>query len=715
MAHAPGNPDVQEWSEQDIAAMDLGYPEYTTRPCYNVEHHEEKDYIRSLLVWRENTEYYPETSKEHEVCYIIPAQVMVQVIVQNKYDVIVPNKNKPSERILCPKTLQDMYEAEDAVRRYARNAANCMLYAKLPYYPMQHNLPVVRMLQTRYNFKKWKPAPPTQQDWRAFIYAPTNIRYMKVTYAANCRHKTGAWDEHPWCAACILEAGIKPCAHPDEETDDPCYICATMSREAIIAYLKRIEEWSKPDEKGKKKTPKSRRLPTRIGCQVHADLANAPGAETDVNPAWAKGKLGICRPATVIPMYGVMEEMMRWTANQRLGAAKRHMRLFKQRYTEDREHYADELAWPDLKIYEKNDSDDEGDGDDELNPPESEKDDDSMDVDEEDNHRKEQSSKPQTPRRRKKSPRKRDSKRKETKIQKYQRMLREKDQELSALRSELKKSKKEVTELRNRTKPKDVKWRGNSAPCTIPTSNIYRTYDYHRALQAAARMSDDVKFIEPEVEPASKKRKTMHRSLLATKKKHFVADEDILSKVDKVLDEYAEDPWNPEFETSVDLCLADFAPSNILSEPPSTEPDMHGNRPGDADEVPVTQKEIVRLDAVNRAMVKIHETEEAFISALLDKMDISQITVEKEPDDAIVLEAMRQNHLSKETLLAEATAIVIATRRRDNVMRQNVPDHHRAAIIAHSVLPKEKSLIMRDRETQQGQGPSTNRNLTQCS
>ena len=706
--------DVEPYSPEDIAAMKVSYPEYTTEPTYDVSNHEEKSYIRSLLVWRENTEYYPTTEEKYEVCYIIPAQVMVQVIVQNAYDVIIPNKNKPENRILCPKSVNDMYVAEGEVQKYAPNAKIGTFYKKFPYYPMQHDLPVVRMLDEDHSFRDWKAHTPTQEDWRAFVYAPTNIRYLKATYCANCRHKTGAWDEHPWCAACLVKAGIKPCAHPDEETDDPCYICAKMTREAVIAFLKRVEEWSKPDEKGNMRKPKARKLPTKIKCQVQADLATAPDAEHDMNPAWAKNKRGICRPATVIPMYGLIEDVLKYSNNQRAAAVKRHMRFFKQRYTEDRAYYGeDNPAWPDIKLFEAmgnaTEQQDSDNADEVVISADERGSGADADADAEDEEVAPDPKSQQKPKGKQKSKRS-PVRRNETKLQRHQRMNREKDKHIASLQRDIAKLKKEMNELKqSKPKNKEKTWKGLSAACTVPISNMYRAYDYNKALQAAARMSEDVKFISAENEPSAKKRKIMHRSLLTSKKKHFVADEDILEKVDKVLDDYAENPYNPEFELSIDVCLADFSPSKILAEPPPTEPDMNGKRPGDEDEVLMTQKEIIRLDALNRAMIKIHETEEAFVSALLDKMDISEISEDKEPDEAVVLEAMRQNHLCKEDLIAESTAIVIAARRRDNVMRQNVPDHHKAAIVAHPILPKEKALIMRDREPQPGQGPSHSR------
>ena len=718
-------PKSKHFDEEDKQNIDAGYPNYTVLHSYEgVANHKEKAYIRTLLVFRENTEYLPETDQNYEVCYIIPAQVMVQVIISNRYEVIVPDKTKPRNRILCPASVQDMYDAEDEVKKYARNAKIGTYLRKFPSIPMQHNLPEVRMLEEDHTFKEWKPPPPTQADWRAFIYAPTNIRYKKVTYAANCRHKTGAWDEHPWCAACLVAAKIKVCVHPDErkEGDEPCYICDTMTPEAIRSFLNKIKNWNKPDEKGKNRKPKGRKLPTRIKCQVHADLANAPEAQNDLNPAWAKKKPGICRPATTVPMYAVIEDFLKWSPSQRASSAKRHMQLYKNRYYEDRNHYGvDCPEWPSLKTFEIMGSktfvdDEEGDEDEEVvvhDEQESAEDEEEVSAEEKLEKSKSSQSAPNSPKK-KKRPTKR-TKPKETKLQRMQRLLREKDGELLLARSELKKLKKEMQELRQQkvsATSKSAKWKANSLCCTMPQSNHYRSYNYKRALQAAARMApEEVKF-EVQHEPAEKRRKIMHRSLLSTKRSTFVPDEDILKKIDKTLDEYAENPFQPEFEVCIDLCMADFTPSNILSEPPNAEPDMHGKRPTDDDEVMLTQREILRLESLNRAMVKIHETDEAFLSAMLANMDISKLgEPTDEPDEVVVLEAMRQNQLRKEDLLAEATAITIATRRRDNVMRQNVEEPHRTAILAHALLPKETSLLMRTMLTTQGAGPSHSRQL----
>ena len=42
-------------------------------------------------MYRENTEYFPETEEKHEVCFIICAQIMAYVIVHDNYDVVYPN------------------------------------------------------------------------------------------------------------------------------------------------------------------------------------------------------------------------------------------------------------------------------------------------------------------------------------------------------------------------------------------------------------------------------------------------------------------------------------------------------------------------------------------------------------------------------------------------------------------------------------------------
>ena len=200
----------------------------------------------------------------------------------------------------------------------------------------------------------------------------------------------------------------------------------------------------------------------------------------------------------------------------------------------------------------------------------------------------------------------------------------------------------------------------------------------------------------------------MHRSWFKEAQGYFAPNEVIVQKIDETLAQYTENTQCQEFEESLPVFLNDFPTSAVLTKAPHSEPDARMKFPADDDEVMVHQFEMLRLDSLNRAMVKVHECESAFVSALVDNMD--RLQADEPLDDMIVLDAAAYCHTLRESLLAESTGIVIAARRRDNVRRQNVPEHHSTNIIAHPLLPKEKSLIMRERETRKGDGPGMSMN-----
>ena len=75
---------------------------------------------------------------------------------------------------------------------------------------MNHELPTLQLPKELPDFydKDFDPGLPTKENQFAFIYAPSNIRLHEETYAANCRHHLTPWDEHPWCAWCVVKAGL---------------------------------------------------------------------------------------------------------------------------------------------------------------------------------------------------------------------------------------------------------------------------------------------------------------------------------------------------------------------------------------------------------------------------------------------------------------------------------------------------------------------------
>jgi hypothetical protein len=188
-------------------SVDVMFAEDTPKPDWaKASTHAESEYIAELLIYRYNTDYDVSMGKDRNaIKYVIPAQVMTHIILTNNYKV----HEKTDEfgvvsRILLPLNAGCMYSSEAAVRSLGVNSRLRVFFAKYPMMPMQHDLPMLNMPDEQFDFADWQPELPTNDNWREFKYAPTNIRMNGKTYAANCRHRTVDWDEHPWCVHCLI-------------------------------------------------------------------------------------------------------------------------------------------------------------------------------------------------------------------------------------------------------------------------------------------------------------------------------------------------------------------------------------------------------------------------------------------------------------------------------------------------------------------------------
>ena len=302
--------------------IDTKYPLDTVKPCLlGILGHSRKDYIVELLRSRESTIYKYDITDAGDTTVWVPAQVMARVIVQNKFTV---EKHK-EEEILCPSKIDVVNEAFEYIKNLEKNKAAKSLLEAFPYYPLQHDLPILEYVKPA-NFHDWKaPAPPTQADWRVFRYAPTNFRLGKTSYAANCRHPVRAWDEHPWCGLCLVKADITICPAPEKDkkskataeeqeatapvpTQPPCYLCARMTKRQIRKYIESFNSWKSKYAEDPATTQKSRKILEVVENQWHADWANY--TNDDMNPAWKSTKrYGFCRPSWACPFYFTTVEL----------------------------------------------------------------------------------------------------------------------------------------------------------------------------------------------------------------------------------------------------------------------------------------------------------------------------------------------------------------------------------------------------------------------
>jgi hypothetical protein len=200
-----------------------------------------------------------------------------------------------------------MWEAELAVKEYNCNAHIRSFFTMFPHLPMQHDLPITQFKFDSIDFSNYNPSTPDEETWRIFFGAPHNIIFNGITYAANCRHPTLDWDEHPWCINCIRSNNIVPCRDPDDHSppdhelgEGPCYICERMSRDQVMRFLEALNT-------GKPIIQASPPLPPQIRCQIDADLSMSEDMTPVFPNHWETLSIGWIRPSNLFPIFHTVE------------------------------------------------------------------------------------------------------------------------------------------------------------------------------------------------------------------------------------------------------------------------------------------------------------------------------------------------------------------------------------------------------------------------
>ena len=170
--------------------------------------------------------------------YYTEAIVMVELIKEERVTC--------ESGILIPSSVQEIRDARDKVKKFDVNKPLQKFSEMYPYWPMNHELPTLQLPRELPDFydKDFDPGLPTAENQFSFIYAPTNIRLHEETYAANCRHHLTPWDEHPWCAWCVVKAGLQKC------TRATCYICHRMTTKQVTDRNGRHKCYSNKKDKG---------------------------------------------------------------------------------------------------------------------------------------------------------------------------------------------------------------------------------------------------------------------------------------------------------------------------------------------------------------------------------------------------------------------------------------------------------------------------------
>ena len=175
--------------------------------------------------------------------------------------------------------------------------------------------------------------------------------------------------------------------------------------------------------------------------------------------------------------------------------------------------------------------------------------------------------------------------------------------------------------------------------------------------------------------------------------------DEFIQKINQTLQHYSKDYWNPELPATIELDLADFPESGMRKNPQSAVPDSEGCFPHETSTVDILQKEIIRLDASNRALLKLLQADRIYLKAIhtISKTQLEEKnqTNQAKPllaDLNSIVVALIRNHDRRENRLTENAGITLAVRRRDNSFRKyTVADEARDAVSATVIAENRRS------------------------
>ena len=699
-----------------------------TRPPFEcVHHHEHYAYLKALIVNRISTEFTYSVSLE-TTRVLVPAQTMCHLILTDQYRYAFAGGRKEGMakvKILVPDSWVAIRRAEIELQYIDLNSIFLKVFEYYPYVPYQHELPIMHPNEEmNWNFaeSKFDPEPPTQANWRTFCYGVSNIRHHGKTYAANCRHETTQWNEHPWCEMCLVNYGIKVCGKIEGEM---CYMCPRMTDQQVRDFLAKIKSLRKTKAKSKDMlTKKSHKCPAYIRHQIHADKSETlANRATDANPAWAMGRYGFCRPMHALPFYYTdLEFTYDENACTNLDETiKSHTECFDVLYNvlQDTDKPG---IWPDLStigqratavktpkpppeklvvVMKKAPV---------QKPPKAKK------TPIVSSKNQQVGYVPPTPPRR---PRRKATKPVKTPVKDpiTVSFSSEEDQDdvtapgvqqalidqymPSFMAGQLKDTSRGKDMLMSSsgleviprpTKPKYGKpWDSAIYSVTTPASSPEHTFPgFEDALRAAAaiapKVAKRIKAETPKLEADY-----MSRPLVLRHRVTYEPTDRFMRKIDDSLRAYEQSADFPDLREEMPINLYDFAKSGMPSKVHMTVCDTHGNYPDDSDQVMVLQREIATQDAQSRALFKLHEMDDILLESLCNRFEALNVARSPEQKQAqpimnelLICDALRHNLITRENLLASQQAMITAARRRDMTKRYHMDTESEAAIVSKS-------------------------------
>lgn len=690
-------------TEAELEALfDSSYPQDTVRPTKDgILTHKQKVYILHLIKNRSTTVYYADTQsldpdsdtpitrakKKKSECYFVPDQVMIELILLNQVvplDYIIPDTNEVS-KVLMPVSTVMFRAAINWVLDGSQNSHLRKFRELYPYWPIQYDLPKIAIPDDfKMNFEEWKPAPPTQEDWDKLKYAPGNIRYKNRTWAANCRHQTTRFDEHPWCGACYAKYGIVVCSKPTDVVKTKkkrsfktnCYLCSKMSLKAVNAFHSSVDSWKdrvKIDPKDC--TPAGKILASKVATQFHAGFISQESEDADKG---AKTKVGFSRPINDIAVFMTSNEVLELGWEEARLKAKLHMTHFMLEY-EAKAAGTYSVKWPDFVTLKA-----------ESEKQEAKK-------RRRDNLRRRRRSGPGPPPRRGRgsgpppgSDEEGEGSGPDPDGKEEDKLSEEEDEEISAFPPP----------------PRQLDtWVLDTPVVTIPYPDhtLAKREMYEAATLAAKRINPDTSTTDI-TEPDFTGEDAIFAPLIKKRRMSYKPTTRYVKHVNNTLAKYDREAKDPDFSSTIPVSLSSFPEGALRSEPPKAKP-VDGKYPADYNTVPVLQREVSRLHAIIRALTRVHENDAINTTAVwVDRQkverdrkaeaDSENRKVDLE-DRSVCAEAVINNFASREKLLAEAEAIVLAARRRDNAVRMGLEGADLNRVVSARIGEQEEPYLIR--------------------
>ena len=593
---------------------------------------EHKEFAESIIAENTTTKYSLPTTRrklhQRRVKYI-SAVVMAQCTIDGNVMPATIKLNDQEIPCMIPTGPIAVDKATSKVLKSEVNATKKCIYDTYPFLPLNHDLPCVEIQKHKYGkWRKHTPVEVTVQNTTVFMYAPTNMRINGHTYAANCRHPTSHWDEHPWCILCLLKANLEPCIG-----SDTCYICQRMGPNATRLRKAKITYWKNRLQKKEGLEWSRSNLPGLVSTQLQCDFYNKT-IDDEMNPDWQLGYFGYCRPGWHVPIYYSWHDFYMSLRNKSDLETEIHLQLqdFRVEY-ENLKQVKRGPLWsplPKRKIrrstkrkLEVDDVYTSGDGGDERSDDE------------------------------------------------------QQDQQNQDTNYQQDDYNQDYSQNTFPTSNPYKQWSARGQYVTIMAPDDSKRRDPTEPILAAARLRKEK--VDLALPAELQGEDAIFNDLEAEPRAVYPINDRMSSYIDTTLQSYKSNAYDPELNVHLPISYDDYRnDGKIQCYATMCAATPEGYLPYEHDTVTMSQREITALDTVNRATVKINEVDAYLFPALTnfatqyERSRTGEERAKGTSDITKIINQLRHNFLQRERLLATNTGIVQAVRRRDNAEQHRI-------------------------------------------